>query len=194
LTLNSSHPPRRKTGLGEPEADCWLHPAVEVRTSPIAGRGLFARIPIAAGTVVSRLGGRLVSPTELDRLIADPDQPYIDSIAVSETEHLVLPPRRDNGYGNHGCDPNLWWVGPYELAARRDITAGEELTNDYATSTGEPGFVMACDCGSELCRGTITGDDWRRPDLRQRYGKHWVPVLLARIATPVTARPSRRAR
>ncbi len=35
--------------------------------------------------------------------------------------HLVLPPRRPNGYGNHSCDPNLWWVGPYELAARTTI-------------------------------------------------------------------------
>jgi hypothetical protein len=164
-----------------PEPDCWLHPEVEVRPSDIAGSGLFAREPIAAGTVVSRLGGRLVSWSELSRLIADPGQSYVDTIAVSETEHLVLPPRRDNGYGNHACDPNLWWVGPYELAARRDIAPGEEITNDYGTSTGDPGFVMACECGSPLCRGAVTGDDWRRPELRERYGSHWVPVLLDRI-------------
>ena len=121
-----------------PAADCWLHPGIEVRDSPIAGRGLFAGQPYAAGTVVSRLGGRLVSWAELRRLIADPEQPYVDTITVSESEHLVLPPRRLNGYGNHSCDPNLWWVGPYELATRRAIEAGEELTNDYATSTAEP--------------------------------------------------------
>jgi hypothetical protein len=165
-----------------PRADCWLHPGVEVCDSPIEGRGLFARQPIAAGTVVSRLGGRLVSWAELSRLIADPEQPYVDTIAVSETEHLVLPPRRPNGYGNHGCDPNLWWVGPYELAARRAIAAGEELTNDYATSTADPAFTMDCTCGSHLCRGTVTGADWRRADLRARYGEHWIPMLLARIA------------
>lgn len=165
-----------------PEADCWLHPGVEVRVSPIAGRGLFARQPYPAGTVVSRLGGRLVSGAELRRLIADPEQPYVDTITVSETEHLVLPPRRPNGYGNHSCDPNLWWVGPYELATRRAIRAGEELTNDYATSTAEPTFTMTCTCGSPLCRGTVTGDDWRRAELRSRYGEHWIPMLLARIA------------
>lgn len=165
-----------------PEADCWLLPGVEVRDSPIEGRGLVAGRPIAAGTVVSRLGGRLVSWPELRRLIADPDQPYVDTITVSETEHLVLPPRRPNGYGNHGCDPNLWWVGPYELAARRPIAPGEELTNDYATSTAESAFTMDCACGSHLCRGTVTGDDWRRPELRARYGEHWIPMLLARIA------------
>ena len=164
-----------------PEPDCWLHPAVEVRRSAIQGRGLFARVGIPAGTVVSRLGGRLVSTAELHRLIDDPDEPYVDTITAGEDVHLVLPPRRDNGYGNHGCDPNLWWTGPYELAARRDIAPGEELTNDYATSTGEPAFRMDCSCGAALCRGVVTGADWQRPDLQERYGEHWIPVLLARI-------------
>jgi uncharacterized protein len=168
-----------------PRPDCWLHPAVEVRRSAISGRGLFATAPIKAGTVVSRLGGRLVSAAQLRDLFAaaarDPVHPYIDTIAVDAELHLVLPPRRPNGYGNHSCDPNLWWVGPYELASRRDLVTGEELTNDYATSTFAPDFAMACSCGSALCRGSVTGDDWRRPDLRTRYGRHWVPALLTCI-------------
>lgn len=175
-----------------PEPDCWLHPDVEVRSSPIAGLGLFAAAPIAAGTVVSRLGGRLVSGEQLADLLAaaasDPRRPYIDCITVGEGLHLVLPPRQANGssrqangYGNHSCDPSLWWVSAYELAARRPVDRGEELTNDYATSAAEPNFAMRCCCGSPLCRGVVTGDDWRRPELRERYGQHWVPALLARI-------------
>jgi hypothetical protein len=168
-----------------PQPDCWLHPDVEVRRSPISGRGLFATAPIAPSTVVSRLGGRLVSTAALRDLFTaaarDPGHPYIDTITVGADLHLVLPPRRSNGYGNHSCDPNLWWVGPYELAARRDIAPGDELTNDYATSTAEPDFAMACSCGSGQCRGVVTGNDWRRPDLHVRYGQHWVPALLARI-------------
>lgn len=169
----------------DPPADCWLHPDLEIRPSPIAGFGLFAAAPIPAGAVVSRLGGRLISAAELQEVFATaathPDHPYVDTIAVSETHHLVLPPRRPNGYGNHSCDPNLWWVGAYELAARREIAADEEVTNDYATSTGHDAFTMTCSCGANDCRGTITGHDWRRPDLHHRYGNHWVPVLLARI-------------
>jgi uncharacterized protein len=165
-----------------PDADCWLHPDVEVRTSGIEGRGLFARAPIPAGAAVSRLGGRLVGGAELRALFAEPGRDYIDTITVGADTHLVLPPRRDNGYGNHGCDPNLWWTGPYELAARRDVAAGEELTNDYATSTADPDYRMVCGCGSPRCRGVVTGDDWRRPDLRERYGGHWVPYLRDRIA------------
>lgn len=42
-------------------ADCWSHPDLEVRSSLIAGQGLFATAAIPAGTVVATLGGRLVS-------------------------------------------------------------------------------------------------------------------------------------
>lgn len=167
--------------MQNPESDCWLHPDIEVRRSSIQGRGLFARAPIPAGTVVSRLGGRLVSGTELRRLIADPTEPYVDTVVAGPFLHLVLPPRRDNGYGNHSCDPNLWWTGPYELSTRHDIAPGAELTNDYATSTASPEFRMHCACGSPLCRSMVTGDDWRRPDLQARYGNHWVPALLTLI-------------
>jgi uncharacterized protein len=175
-----------------PEPDCWLHPDVEVRPSPVAGLGLFATAPIAVGAVVSRIGGQLVSGQQLEDLFAasaaDPRQPYIDTVTVGQGMHLILPPRQAtglgrqaSGYGNHSCDPNLWWISPYELATVRPVSSGDELTNDYATSTAEPDFVMECFCGSQLCRGVVTGDDWRRPELRKRYGQHWVPALLARI-------------
>jgi hypothetical protein len=133
---------------------------------------------------VSRLGGRLVTRAELDELIAvatrQPNPPYLDSITVDELQ-LVLPLGSPNGKGNHSCDPNLWWAGPYTLTARRDIAADEELTNDYAISTDSAELVMACRCGSAECRGAIGGQDWRRADLQQRYGEHWVPALLRRI-------------
>ena len=164
----------------EPEADCWLHPDVEVGPSCIAGEGLFARTPIAAGTAVSRIGGRLVTGRELRRLLGAAVG-YVDTITVTDGSHLVLPAGQLNGKGNHSCDPNLWWAAAYTLAARRDIAVGEELTNDYATSTGEEDFVMPCRCGSAQCRGVVTGRDWSRPELQQRYGSHWVPGLLNRI-------------
>ena len=56
--------------IAPPGPDCWLHPDVEVRPSLISGRGLFAMAPITAGTVVSRLGGRLVSGAVLRELFA----------------------------------------------------------------------------------------------------------------------------
>ncbi|SNT60300.1 SET domain-containing protein [Asanoa hainanensis] len=163
-----------------PEPDCWLHPAVEVRADSLAGQGLFAREPLPAGTVVSRIGGRLVSGEEL-RWLLDAAHDYVDTITVADDVHLVLPAGQLNGKGNHSCDPNLWWGAPYTLVARRRIAAGTELTNDYATSTGDPAFTMPCRCGAAACRGVVTGRDWTRPDLQARYGPHWVPALLDRV-------------
>jgi uncharacterized protein len=126
-----------------------------------------------------------VTGGELRQLFSEaaqrPDHPYVDTITVGEDLHLVLPTGQPNHYGNHSCDPNLWWANAYTLVARRPIGTGEEVTSDYATSTAVAGFAMACACGSSLCRGVITGEDWRLPELQARYGDHWVPVLLARI-------------
>jgi uncharacterized protein len=160
----------------EPGADCWLHPAVVVAESRIEGRGLFCTAPIAAGTLVARLGGRLVDGPELRALLAASTS-YVDTITVLPDTHLVLPGRQPIGFGNHSCDPTLWHTGAFALSARRDIAAGEEVTVDYATQTAEPDFVLDCRCGSALCRRKVTGGDWRRRDLQERYGEHWVPAL-----------------
>jgi 8-oxo-dGTP pyrophosphatase MutT (NUDIX family) len=170
--------------VGVPDGDCWLHPAVQVRDSRIEGRGLFATSGLTAGTVVARLGGRLVDTAVMGELVAAATaglSAYVDTITVLDDLHLVLPPRRPVGYGNHSCDPALWHTDAFTLAARRDVAAGDELTVDYATQTAEAGFEMACRCGSALCRGRVTGADWRRPELQERYGEHWVPALLDRI-------------
>jgi hypothetical protein len=162
-----------------PPAGVWVHPDVTVRRSAIHGGGLFAARGLAAGTTVVRLGGHLVSGAELARLLAGPR--WVDTITVAEDRHLVLPPATTAHWGNHSCDPTLWHDGPYALAARRDVGAGEELTVDYGTHSGDPAFRMPCACGAPTCRSQVTGEDWRRPDLHARYRGHWAPVLRARI-------------
>jgi hypothetical protein len=161
-------------------AGVWVDRRVAVRRSPIEGDGLFASAAIAEGTVVIRLGGRLVTSAALAELI-DAATTYVDTITVDEDAHLVLPPGTAAHFGNHSCDPDLWLVGPYELATRRPIAVGDEITLDYATVSGADGFAMDCHCGSARCRGRITSDDWRRPDLRRRYEGHWAPALQRRI-------------
>lgn len=165
-----------ETKIPTPAPDCWLHPAVEVRESSIEGRGLFATLRIERGEVVSRLGGRLVTTHELHHLLEHLDH-YVDTITVADDVHLVLPHRRLNGYGNHSCDPNLWWHGFYELTTRRDVCEGEELTSDYAASTTEESWSMRCNCGASSCRGVVRGSDYRTTDLVQRYEHHVVPAV-----------------
>ena len=163
---------------------CWLHPALEIRESTIEGRGLFATAPLAEGTVVARLGGRLVARAELLELFAaaerDPERPYIDCISIEAGIDLVLPPNQAIHFCNHGCDPNVWQADAFTLTARRAIGEGDELTMDYGTQS-DGDFDMPCRCGSALCRGVVTGLDWQNPELQARYGEHWVPVLRERI-------------
>jgi uncharacterized protein len=141
-------------------AEVWVDGRVVVEASPIHGQGWIAAETIAAGEIVVRLGGRLVSSATLDELLAaagvDPGAGYVDTVLVAEDLHLVLPPGTTAHYGNHSCDPNLGFDGPYVIRARRDILAGEELTVDYATCSG-PGLVLDCRCGASACRGTVVG-------------------------------------
>jgi len=164
----------------------WLHPDVEVRESMIEGRGLFAMASLEAGAVVVRLGGRLVDTAELRSLIAladvAADGTYVDSVTFEEDRHLVLPAGTSVHFGNHSCDPTMWHVDSVQIATRRALGPGAELTIDYATQTGLPGWSMACACGSSLCRGVVTGQDWQRPELQARYAGHWLPTLAGRIA------------
>ncbi len=174
-----------------PPASCWLHPAVEVRPSPIAGRGLFAGVDLPAGTVVSRLGGRLVDTAELRRRLADADAglaPYVDTIVVGPDRHLLVE-SGENRFGNHGCDPNLGWVDEYTLATMADVPAGEELLSDYAMSTADPDYVLRCHCPSYRCRQMVAGDDWRIPQLHERYRGWWVPYVQS-LVDGLTASPS----
>lgn len=173
---SSRHYRKAVAGLSFVADDCWLNPDVEVRASAIEGQGLFAIKRIPRGEIVSRLGGRVVTTAGLHRLI-DESAHYVDTITVGDDQHLVLPPGTPNGKGNHSCDPNLWWSGPVELVARRDILSGEELTNDYAASTCDPQFVMSCRCRATSCRGTIRGTDAADYHLAARYEGHVVPAL-----------------
>ena len=136
--------------------------------------------------IVIRLSGRLVSTDELARLIehanSDPSHVYVDTLTIHEDAHLVLPAASVIHFGNHSCDPNLWHVGPFEIATRHAVHIGDELTIDYGSQSGAPGFSMDCSCGSPLCRGVVSSDDWRLSELQTRYRHHWVPALEARIA------------
>jgi hypothetical protein len=132
---------------------------------------------------VVRLGGRLVTTDELHALFetAAASDEYIDTFAVGDDLHLVLPTRTAAHYGNHSCDPTMWPVSAFELATSRPIITGEELTIDYGLISDDDDFGMACACGSVGCRGIVSGADWRRVDLQARYKGHWPPGLQRRI-------------
>jgi hypothetical protein len=165
----------------EQATSSWLNPKLSVHESPIAGRGLFAIAPVERGEECCRLAGELMSERRFRVYVAD--RARYSALAVDEGLHLVQSDDDPTTKGNHSCDPNMWLADTLTVVARRPMVAGDEATIDYALLTVEPTWSMECNCGSALCRGLVTGEDWRLPDLRARYEDHWSPFIERRIRT-----------
>lgn len=158
----------------------YLSPKVEVRAHPATGgHGLYARAPIAQGELISVWAGVIVNGDKLRSL----PEAYMHRAVQVEEDLYQVSLRLDEpaDHGNHSCDPNAGLLGQIVLVAMRAIVTDEEVCFDYATSDGSPYSEFECQCGSPNCRGQVTGEDWRRPDLWDRYAGHFSPYLQRRI-------------
>jgi len=166
----------------------YRSPKTEVRSSPIHGQGLFARIAIAAGEIVAAKGGHVLTGAQWAAI-----EPTLGPAEIQIADDLVIGPVRQDHrpgsmlYTNHSCDPNVAIQGQIVLVAMRDVAPGEELTIDWAT-TDDGDHELACRCGSPRCRGVVTGKDWMKPDLQERY-RGWFCWFLQR---KIDAGPSKR--
>ena len=158
---------------------------VELRTTPARGTAIYAKEPIFQGEMVFIKGGHLV-PTSIaqwvDRTIGDfsmqvSDDLFLVPLSEAEVSDVVV-------YFNHSCSPNIVPDGQIEFVALRYIAAGEELCTDYAmtidTSNRAP-YKLDCSCGATTCRVKITGLDWMKPELQQRYSPHFSPFIMRKI-------------
>src|SRR3954453_21519682 len=158
----------------------WLSPSAETRASEAkGGTGVFARVPIAAGTTVAAFGGAAVDRRELAEL-GDAVQHH--SLQIDDELYLAsIEPFDPADYVNHSCDPNCGIVGSVLLVAMRDIAADEEICFDYAMTDSDDYDQFVCGCGSALCREVVSGDDWKVPELRDRYAGWFSTYLERRI-------------
>jgi hypothetical protein len=115
------------------------------------GLGLFAREDIQRLTFVCEYAGEVVGTSEAEQRLKDAEGGMNYLIVLKEhcSSGVVLTcvdPRRFGNVGrfaNHSCDPNLLMVPVrvdtpvprLALFARRDVSAGEELTFDYSGET-----------------------------------------------------------
>jgi uncharacterized protein len=159
----------------------YLSPKTAVQVSRIHGWGLFAKADISRGEIVAIKGGHIISRGTLEGL-----QPTIGPAEVQIADDMFIAPVDADElegsmiFSNHSCDPNIGLQGEITFVAMRQIVAGEELTHDWAM-TDDDGSSTTCRCGAHCCRGTITGKDWQRPDLQQRYASYFSSYLEVKI-------------
>lgn len=147
----------------------YISPKAAARESSIHGTGLFAIAPITKGEVVCVKGGYIFNRHTLQTMpdwyraaeIQIADDLFIGPLAEDERAGSMI-------FSNHSCEPNIGVQGQVVFVAMRDIEAGEELTHDWAT-TDDDDYEMDCRCGAASCRKVITGQDWRRKDLQEKY-------------------------
>ena len=155
-----------------------------IRNSISHGLGLFAREPIGKDGVVIIWGGNFMNEVEAQKAKFDGKAiQQIDNNLWDVFDYITR--NEDPSYNhNHSCSPNTWMKDEVTIIAKNNIDRNEELTIDYAMFVIDDNYLIPeCKCGSTFCRHTITGKDWERKDLQEKYKDHFSPYLNRKIGT-----------
>ena len=151
----------------------YRSPKIEVREDTLAGRGVVAIADISKDEIVAIKAGNIITRAELELATQ-----AAGDMALQIDDDFYLAPRTADDVEdmsvliNHSCDPNVGFRGQVVYVAMRNIRPGEELCHDYSMERAD-NYLLDCHCGSALCRGKVTGQDWKLPELQQRYGDYF---------------------
>lgn len=162
----------------------WVNPKIELRDAGVTGIGSFLTDSVKKGEILIVQGGRIIPGALLD----EPEyEPYGYHCFQVEREQYICPVelRRESADGvfnvNHSCEPTAGFQGQITMVSIQDLAAGEEVTFDYAmtdVSSEEEGWEdMECLCGTPSCRKVVGGNDWKLPELQERYKGYFSPYV-----------------
>jgi len=160
----------------------FISPKVEVRDEgSIHGRGMFAKEDIKKGEIIMIKAGHVMPITdamESERILGEFSIQISDmfSIAPKTVEDI----NDESIFINHSCSPNIGPFGQITFVALKDITSDEEICYDYAMTTSRY-YRLVCNCGSDNCRKIVTGEDWKKKELQNKYGDHFSFYILQKI-------------
>jgi SET domain-containing protein len=158
----------------------YLSPKLENRSHALKGNcGVFTLEPVREGELIALWGGRVIGSDEIDPKMENFTQQVLQ---IEDKFYLFNPSMEPSDCFNHSCAPNVGMTGQIGLIAMRDIRIGEEVCLDYAMCDGSDYDEFNCSCGTPACRGRITGEDWKRPELWERYEGYFSPYIQRRIA------------
>ena len=133
-----------------------------VRGNSIAGYGIYARQEIKKGELVfsgEERSQRLVTRRFVEQTWNEDEKEIFRRYAYPVSNEVFLLWDDDpSGWApqNHSCKPNTVCNG-LNVVALRNIKKGEELTLDYAVFLDEHMESFVCRCGTDNCRGLISG-------------------------------------
>ena len=140
-----------------------LSTLLEVRGSPVHGRGVFATKSIRKGTRIIEYTGKRILWTDVPD---DLDDPHTFLFGLDDGIHVIDPAIGGNEarWINHSCQPNCEAIEEEDervfIYALRDLRAGEEIFYDYALEMDEPvteQLKRECECFCRVpeCRRTM---------------------------------------
>ena len=158
----------------------YLSPSLEVRHAPLKGGfAVYARLPVKKDDLLAVWGGTVAT---LEQVLALTREQQGHTVQIHDDFYLI-PLNMDEPADliNHSCDPNAGLSGQITIVAMREIKAGEEITIDYAMTDSSPYDEFECACGAVTCRGRVSGNDWKRPELWARYDGYFSTYLQQKI-------------
>lgn len=135
---------------------------VEVRSSGVHGRGVFAARRLRESELIGLYAGRRYAAEDIGSREWDPALTYVfglsDGSVIDASEG-----GNDTRFINHACEPNCI---AYEVETRsglaieirtlRPVERGAELSLDYGLDVADNDPAdYECRCASPLCRGTM---------------------------------------
>lgn len=151
-----------------------IHTNLEIKESPIQGKGLFTVTDLTAGTLIFEIVGEKVQH-EYDPARSGENPNWI---GIGYEEWLRLGPGDIAIYLNHACKPNVIINEKLELVVITPIGAFEELLLDYSTTELDPYWQMNCSCGFRECRKLLRSFQFLPGELQNRYGKYLAPSFV----------------
>lgn len=149
---------------------------IEVRNSPIHGRGVFAAQNIKKGTRIIEYKGACMTQKESDTVYGNTSDTGHTFLFTLNDYYVIDGNFRSNAarWINHGCTPNCESETEEDDSGRpekervyihaiRNIKAGDELTYDYLITLDEPHTkrmkkIWQCLCSAKQCKGTMLTD------------------------------------
>lgn len=155
----------------------WMNPKLEIRETQKYGKGVFAKENVGKGEKVAIFGGYIV---KLDEETEDTGIQIEEDLILASLDHI-----EPTDLINHSCNPNCGVKGQIFLVSMRDINKDEQITFDYAMclySKSEKDFYsFKCVCGETDYREVVTSNDWKIPNLQEKYNGYFELYLQEKI-------------